>query len=74
MARGLIKYTSDNSLNDRPTRLLKPKNIGYALVLMLTIAMLGWSIANRAALDAVVEQIRQPLSVQLSDEIGRAHV
>ena len=65
--RGLIKYTSDNSLNDRPTRLLKPKNIGYALVLMLTIAMLGWSIANRAALDAVVEQIRQPLSVQLSD-------
>lgn len=65
--RGLIKYTSDNALNDRPTGLLKLKNIGYAVVLVLTVSLLGWSVANRAALDAVVEQVRQPLSVQLSD-------
>ncbi len=65
--RGLIRYTSENALNGRKTRLLKPKTIGYGVILTAATAILIWSIATRAPYTATVEQIRQPLYTQLSD-------
>ena len=65
--RGLIRYTSDKELRGEKTRIIKPKTLGYATVLTAAILFLGWSIANRALYTATVEQIRQPLAVQLAD-------
>lgn len=65
--RGLIKYTSENAQNGKRTRILKPKTIGYGIVLIAAITLLGWSIAGRVSYNATVAQIRQPLSVVLSD-------
>jgi len=65
--RGLIRYTSDKELQGEKTKIIKPKTLGYAVILTAAILSLGWSIANRALYTATVEQIRQPLAVQLAD-------
>ncbi len=65
--RGLIRYTSENALEGKPTRLLKLKNIGYGVALAIMVVLLAWSILTQPQLDASVAQVRQPLFVQLSD-------
>lgn len=64
---GLIRYSSEHELEGKKTNRFKAKNIGYALTLMATIALLVWSIATRTDVEMLVRQIRQPLSVTLSD-------
>ncbi len=64
---GLIKYSSEHTLEGKKTKLFKPKNIGYAVTLIVTIIVLVWSVATRSDLEMLVQQIRQPLSVNLSD-------
>ena len=64
---GLIKYSSEHALKGKKTQLFKAKNIGYALTLLATIILLVWSVATRSDLEMLVRQIRQPLSVTLSD-------
>ena len=63
----LVGYTSENALNGRKTTLLKPKTIGYGVVLLLVTSLLGWSIATRSPYTGTVEQIRKPLYTELSD-------
>ena len=65
--KGLIKYSSEHDLEGKKTQFFKPKNMGYAVVLLVTIVVLVWSIATRSDLEMLVQQIRQPLSVNLSD-------
>lgn len=64
---GLIKYSSEHALEGKKTQLFKAKNIGYALTLLATIILLVWSVATRSDLEMLVRQVRQPLSVTLSD-------
>lgn len=65
--RGLIRYTSENSLNGRKTHWLKPRTVGYGVILLTAISLLTWSVWTRAPYDGSVEQIRQPLYTLLSD-------
>lgn len=65
--RGLIRYTSEANLAGGQTRLFKAKTVGYGLAILLVVGFLVLSIANRADLDAVVNQVRQPLFVQMAD-------
>ena len=65
--RGLIRYTSENTLNGKKSRLVKPKTIAYGVVLLAAIAALTWSVTTRSIYNVAIEQIRQPLSVVLSD-------
>lgn len=64
---GLIKYSSQHELEGKATKRFNVKNIGYALSLLVTIILLVWSVATRSDLEMLVRQIRQPLSVTLSD-------
>lgn len=65
--RGLIRYSSEHALQGKKTRSFKLKNLGYGFAVLITIAMLSWSIATRSSVELLVRQIRQPLSVTLSD-------
>lgn len=65
--RGLIRYASEHALEGKKTRILKPKTVGYGVVLIGAISMLTWSIATSAPYNAAVSQVRQPLYVTLSD-------
>jgi len=65
--RGLIRYSSEHALHHEKATRLNLKNLGYAAALLLTVAALIWSVATRSGVELNVQQIRQPLSVQLSD-------
>lgn len=65
--RGLIRYSSEHALKGEKTNLFKAKNIGYALTLLVSIVILVWSIAHRTDIELLVQQVRQPLFVSLSD-------
>lgn len=64
---GLIKYSSGHELEGKKTSRLNAKNIGYGVILLATTIVLVWSVATRSDLEMLVRQIRQPLSVNLSD-------
>lgn len=64
---GLIKYSSQHELEGKATKRFNVKNIGYAISLLATTILLVWSVATRSDLEMLVRQIRQPLSVTLSD-------
>lgn len=64
---GLIRYSSEHALEGKKTNLFKAKNIGYALTLFATVILLVWSVVTRSEIEMLVQQIRQPLSVTLSD-------
>lgn len=65
--RGLIRYSSEQELHGKTRNWLKPKNLGYAIMLLGIIGMLVWSIASRDLTELRVNQIRQPLFVTLAD-------
>ena len=65
--RGLIRYTSQNELAGKKSRVFKPRTLGYGLVLLAAIAALAWSVGHQAPLELAVIQVRQPLFVRLSD-------
>jgi len=65
--RGLIRYTSEKQARGEPSRVWKPKTIGYGVFLLAAIAGLVWSVGTQAPLDMSVVQVRQPLFVRLSD-------
>ncbi len=65
--RGLIRYTSEKVLNGEKTQWVKPKTVGYGVILIAATAVLTWSVVTRAPYNATVEQIRQPLYTLLSD-------
>ena len=64
---GLIRYTSQREMNGLKNRLFKLKNIGYGTALVVVTSLLIWSILNRSTTEISIQQIRQPLYVQLSD-------
>lgn len=66
--RGLVGYTSERRVESgTQARLLRPKVVGYAGILVMAIGLLAWSISHQAAFDLTVAQVRQPIFVQLSD-------
>lgn len=65
--RGLIKYTSEKAQHGEKTRFFKAKNIGYGAAALGSALALVLSVVGQVPLDFSVEQVRQPLFVQLSD-------
>lgn len=65
--KGLISYTSEHQAQGGRWRLFKFKNIAYGSVLVLAIVALLWSVGTKNALEASVNQVRQPMFVRLSD-------
>jgi cytochrome c oxidase accessory protein FixG len=66
--RGLVAYTSERESEEgRRARLLRPKVVGYFVVLLAIVAALAWNVSNQQLFDLTVAQERQPLYVRLSD-------
>jgi cytochrome c oxidase accessory protein FixG len=45
--RGLIRYTTENELDGKPSKLLRPRTFGYGLMLALMIGVIGYTVATR---------------------------
>lgn len=66
--RGLIGYSSQRVEDGgQKARLLRPKVIGYAAILLLAVGLLTWSVSQQAPFDLSVTQVRQPIFTRLSD-------
>ncbi len=56
--RGLIRYTTEHNLSGQRTRTLRPRLIGYALVLLLMIALLTAAFCMRTLVGLEVSKDR----------------
>ncbi len=66
--RGLVGYSSQRVEDGgKRARLLRPKVLGYAAVLLVAVGLLVWSVGNQAPYDLAVSQVRQPIFTRLSD-------
>lgn len=65
--KGLIRYSSENEAQGKKTQIVKPKTIGYSLILVFVATALVWGLNARSAIELSVRQVRQPLFVVLSN-------
>ncbi|MBB3191331.1 cytochrome c oxidase accessory protein CcoG [Halomonas cerina] len=59
--RGLIRYTTENALEGKPTHILRPRLLGYLAALLVMIGLFAWAVADRTPLGFDVERERNQL-------------
>lgn len=59
--KGLISFTSEHQLAGGTTKIIRPKLIGYAVVLLVMTSLLVWDIASRVPLDVDIIRDRNSL-------------
>ena len=65
--KDLISFTSEHKLKGEKTHILRPKLVGYAVVMLIMTVLLGVQLANRPALDMDVIRDRNTLYRETSD-------
>lgn len=65
--RGLIRYTTENALHGKPSRVLRPRVIIYGVVLLILIGSTLWSMTNRTPLRADLIRDRNALYRELPE-------
>ncbi|RFF27138.1 MULTISPECIES: cytochrome c oxidase accessory protein CcoG [unclassified Wenzhouxiangella] len=81
--RGLIRYTTENALNDKPTRILRPRIFIYIAALLALATLIGLVLTgrdpllvdvlrDRTALHRVTDQtLENPFTLKLSNRTDR---
>lgn len=59
--RGLVRYTTQNALDQKPTRVLRPRIVIYGAVLLALIVGFGAAVANRHLVEVDVLRDRNAL-------------
>ncbi|MCG6657658.1 cytochrome c oxidase accessory protein CcoG [Halomonas campisalis] len=59
--RGLIRYTTENALEGKPSRILRPRLLGYLAALLVMIGLFVWAVADRTPLGVEIERERGQL-------------
>lgn len=59
--RGLISYTTENELAGKPTHLLRPRLIGYAVAMVLMMGAFTAFLAMRSTVEVALERDRNQL-------------
>ncbi len=65
--RGLIRYTTDSQLAGRPSRMLRPRLIGYFAALVVMLVLVAIQLVQRVPLSLEVLRDRSALYSQSSD-------
>jgi polyferredoxin len=64
---GLIRYTTEHSLEGKPTHLLRPRLVAYTLTLAAMLVAFVYTIATRVPLEVDVLRDRGPLFTNTAD-------
>ncbi len=67
--KGLIRYTTENLLNNQASRILRPRSLAYGLVLVALIAGMVYGIASRNLVEVDVERDRNVLYREVADGV-----
>jgi len=59
--RGLIRYTTENAIENKPSKILRPRIIIYAIILAIATTTVFYSLSQRVALDLDVIRDRNRL-------------
>ena len=59
--RGLVRYTTQNAMDDKPTRVARPRTVIYGSVLLALIVGFGVAVANRHLVEVDVLRDRNAL-------------
>ncbi len=59
--RGLIRYASQNAVDGKPTRVLRPRIVLYAALLLTLLGGFAWGVSHRSTLIAEVLRDRNAL-------------
>ncbi|MFA5494131.1 MAG: cytochrome c oxidase accessory protein CcoG [Porticoccaceae bacterium] len=65
--RKLISFTTENAQQTGKTRVLRPRFIGYSLVLLMMASLFTWTVATRVPLDINVLRERNQLFRETAD-------
>ena len=71
--RGLIRYSTQNAIDGKPSRVLRPRIIVYGALLLALVAGFAWGIANRSPLIADVLRDRNALYRMTADGIDNVY-
>ena len=71
--RGLIRYSTQNAIDGKPSRVLRPRILVYALLLLALVAGFTWGIGNRSPLIAEVLRDRNALYRVTADGIDNGY-
>ncbi|MDX9875322.1 MAG: cytochrome c oxidase accessory protein CcoG [Spongiibacteraceae bacterium] len=66
-ARGLIRYTTENALDGKPTRMLRPRLMGYAAILLIMAGLFVYTVLTRVPVGLDVVRERTQLYRETSD-------
>ena len=73
--KGLVRYTTENTLEGKKTRLLRPRILIYAVLLTIITSGVFWSILNRVPLQVDVIRDRNSLFREhLDGEIENVYI
>ena len=67
--RGLIRHATQNAIDGKPTRVLRPRIVVYAAILLGLVIAWGWGVAHRSPLIAEVLRDRNALYRESADGI-----
>lgn len=65
--RGLIRYTTENALEGKPTHIARPRLIGYLVALLVMIGAFAWAVNDRLPLNFDAERERTQLYQMTQD-------
>ncbi|ADP97452.1 cytochrome c oxidase accessory protein CcoG [Marinobacter adhaerens] len=71
---GLIRYTSERALNGGGLRIVRPRMLGYAVVLLAMISALSWAFVSRPMLTLDIEKDRGLFRYNTQGHIENSYV
>ena len=72
--RGLVRYTTENELNGKSTHFMRPRLVGYAVMLTIMITAFTYAILTRTPFELDIERDRSSLyQLTVNDTIQNAY-
>lgn len=71
--KGLIRYTTQNAIDGKPTRVLRPRIFVYGTLLLALLVAFAWGVGNRSPLIAEVLRDRNALYRVSADGVENSY-
>ncbi len=71
--QGLIRYTTHNAIEGKPTRIVRPRIVAYGILLAALVSVWTWGVFHRSPLIADVLRDRNALYQQHGDRIDNGY-
>ena len=70
---GLIRYSTQNAIDGKPTRVLRPRIVVYGLILLALVVGWGWGVTHRTTLIAEVLRDRNALYREVGGQVENSY-